>query len=145
MGFLFPEEYNKTLFDIRNGKYGEEMKSILCNEKHIAVDAEKYIYVCKKCGAWKVEKGLSLYAPKNVKLLMMRRYGDKTVEELGDAPYVMSWELKESYRRVKRYVHKCDKCRGVMHRATEDEEYSLSCPKCGGAPDPGKQLGILWD
>lgn len=125
VGFSFPEEYERTLSDIRKGKYGEVMKAISHDERYIAVDAEEYLYICGKCNAWKVEKGLSLYAPKNLKLLMMKRYGDKTVAEWGEAPYVVSWDLKENYRLVKRYVHNCDKCSGVMHRATEDEEYNL--------------------
>ena len=144
VGFSFPEEYEKTLSDIRKGKYGDGMKAISHDEKHIAVDAEEYLYICGKCNAWKVEKGLSLYTPKNLKLLMMRRYGDKTVE-WREAPYVMKRELQGNYSLVKRYVHKCDKCGGIMHLATEDEELNLSCPGCGGAPDPEKQFGILWD
>ncbi len=145
IGFLFPEVYKETLADVKAGKYGEEWKRLALSEELVAVDAERYLYVCKKCGHWEVEYGLSLYAPNNVKKLKKKKYGEKTVEQWGEVPYVMSMDLEEDYHLLKRRVHKCEKCGGVMHKATRDEESNLPCPDCGGAPEKGYLNIINWD
>ncbi len=145
IGFLFPEVYKETLSDVKAGKYGEEWKKLALSEELVAVDAETYLYVCKKCGHWDVEPGLSLYAPNDVKKLKKKKYGEKTVEQWGEAPYVMSMDLEEDYHILKRRVHKCEKCGGVMHKATREEELNLPCPDCGGAPEKGQVNMIMWD
>ncbi len=125
--------------------YGDEWKKLVLSEEFVAVDAERYLYICKKCGHWTVGLGLSLYAPNDPKVIMKRQYGIKTVEEWGEVPYVMRWDLKENYHLLKRRVHKCDKCGGVMHKATDKEESNLPCPKCGAAPKKGSMYLIDWD
>jgi len=144
VGFLYLRVYEETLKDVKEGKYGEEWKTLALSEEYVAVDAEDYLYVCKKCGHWKVEPGLSLYAPKNVAELKKREYGIKTVEEWGAVPYVMSCDFGDDYQILKRRIHKCDMCGGVMHKATESEECNLPCPYCGGAPEEDHNI-ILWD
>lgn len=145
IGFRFPEFYKEILKDVKEGKYGEEWKSLSLSQELVAVDAELYLYVCKKCGHWEVEPGLSLYAPKDVNLIKSKQYGIKTVEEWGEVPYVMSMDLEEDYQLLKRHVHKCGKCGGVMHKATKEEEGNLPCPDCGGAPEKGYAEIINWD
>ena len=145
IGFMFPEVYKETLNDVKKGKYGEEWKALSLSEELVAVDAEKYLYVCPKCGHWIVERGLSLYAPKDLDQLKKKQYGIKTVEEWGEVPYVMSMDLKENYHILKRRIHKCKKCDGIMHKATPEEERNLSCPDCGGAPLEGYIGFVNWD
>lgn len=81
----------------------------------VNVDAVKHLYICKKCNNWTVDYGLSLY------------------------------DANKDNKIIKRYVHKCEKCGGVMHRASSAEKNSLPCPKCGGAPENGEAKIICWD
>ena len=141
----YPEIYKETLQAFKKGKYGEDWKRLSLSEEFVGVDAVDYIFVCKKCGNWTVDSGLSLYAPNDVKKLRKKKYGEKTVEQLGEVPYATTYDFKEDYHLLKRYIHKCDKCGAVMHKATKEEEGSLQCPKCGGAPDPNYISIINWD
>ncbi len=145
IGFLFPQVYKETLTDVKNGKYGEEWKNLALSEELVAVDAERYLYVCEKCGHWDTEPDLSLYAPNDVEKIKQKKYGEKTVEQWGEVPYVMSDGLEEDYHLLKRRDHICEKCGGVMHKATREEEYTLHCPDCGGAPVEGYHCLHKWD
>lgn len=145
IGFLFPQVYRETLADVKSGKFGEEWKDLASSEELVAVDAEDYLYICGKCGHWVVEKGLSLYAPNDINALMKKKYGDKTVKDRGEVPYAMSDDLEDDYHLLKEWIHKCPKCGKSMHVATWDEETSLHCPKCGGAPVDGYIDAVKWD
>ena len=92
VGFSFPDVYKKTLKAIKKGKYGDKLKQLSQDTELVAVDAEDHVYLCRKCGHWIVEPGLSLYAPNNPVLLMRKRYGIKPVEEWGEVPYVMDFD-----------------------------------------------------
>jgi DNA-directed RNA polymerase subunit RPC12/RpoP len=146
IGFFFPQVYKDLLDNVKKGKYGQEWKELSLSTEYVAVDAEEYVYICKKCGHWVVEPGLSLYAPNDVKTLKKKQYGIKNVEEWGEPPYVMSSDLQEDYHILKRKIHKCTKCSGTMHKAADKELNGLCCPDCGGAPDENADVGIiLWD
>ena len=144
-GMMFPSVYRELLDDIKKGRYGKEWQDIAQKTPHVAVDAEDYVYSCNKCGAWKIEKGLSLYEPNDQESLKKKQYGIKTVEEWGHVPYVTNYDLVTDYHAVKRYIHKCDKCGGRMHRVKEKEFNNLPCPKCGGNPIKGYNEYICWD
>ena len=131
IGYNFPQVYKETLEDVKSGKYGEEFKKLALREDNVAVDAEIYLYICNKCGAWKTEKGLALYVPKD--------------PEHEAEPYVMGRGLNEHYRLLRKYIHLCDKCGGVMHKASYEEERSLRCPYCGGEPEQGNMKRMHWD
>ena len=131
IGRNFPQVYKETLEGVKSGEYGEEFKKLAGAEGNVAVDAEIYLYLCNKCGAWKTEKGLALYVPKDPS------------QEAEDC--VMGRRLQEGYRLLRRYIHLCDKCGGVMHKASYEEERNLHCPYCGGAPEQGTMKRILWD
>ena len=145
IGMLYPLVYSELLDDIKNGKYGKEWQDIALKTPHVAVDAEKHVYSCRKCGAWKTEEGLSIYEPDDYESLNTKRYGHIPVEERGDDPFVLAMNHKKDYHVVKRYVHKCDKCGSRMHRVNENEFHDLPCPECGGKPEKGYNSIILWD
>lgn len=114
VGFMYPTVYSEVFHDMKNGKYGQEMKEAV-ELPAASVDAVKYLYICKKCNNWTVDYGLSVY------------------------------DDSKSHQLIKRYVHKCDKCGGVMHRASNAEKNSLKCPECGGAPEKGETTIVCWD
>ena len=144
IGFRFPQAYKELLEDIKDGKYGQEWKDLVLRGEHVAVDAEDDVYLCRKCGHWVAEPNLSLYVPNDPEAKMKK---DETKEE--EAPsYVTSYELKEDYHLLKRRLHRCTECGGIMHRATAAEISRLRCPYCGGVPeenDNQNQGMILWD
>ena len=144
IGMMFPTVYSKVLKKVKNGKYGKELREKALNTPFVAVDAEKHVYKCSKCGAWKCEEGLALYEPNDIEKFKAIRIGDKTVGELGEGPCVFG-PYFDDYHIVKQYVHKCDKCGSSMQKASEEEIENLPCPKCGGEPEEDFSGIILWD
>ena len=131
-GMNFPAYYQEVIQDIENGTYGDEWNDTLCSRPSIAVDAECYIYKCSKCGHWEVAASLSLYVPRTEEIV-----------GVNDNDFVCPDSLKQYYRCIRRYNHKCPECGSRMKKAaTEQEESMLPCPKCGavchGEP-------VLWD
>ncbi len=137
-GLRFSSTYKETIDDIKAGKYGEQWRNFFNEAQYMAVDAEQYLFICKECGKWEVDKNLSLYAPNNPESIPGKRYGIKTVEEWGYIPYVMSYDLTHDYRLVHRYAHKCEKCGKNMSMIGEkdlNKVNKLPCPKCGTIND----------
>ena len=144
-GFMFPAVYEETMKAVRAGEYGIEWQKLVAENDYAVIDAEKYIYLCRRCHNWQSEPGLSIYEPKDIEAIKIK-YKLDCDDELKDRPYVTTMDIKEEYRILKRYVHVCNKCSGIMHRATKDELEYLPCPECGGAPEePGSSGMILWD
>lgn len=117
----------------------KKMRVIL--KKYFAVNAEKRVYTCKNCGNWKTDYILDLYAPKKPEEIPNKQYGIKTVAEWGYIPYVMEFDLEEDYKILKRFIHKCTNCGKRMHKASNSELKTLSCPKCGKSNQSG---GIIF-
>ena len=65
IGFSSPQVYEDTVKKIKAGAYGSLWQDLLNKEKYVVTDAEKHIYICGKCNAWKSEQCLSLYIPKD--------------------------------------------------------------------------------
>ena len=146
IGFAFPTVYEKIMKAAKNGEYGQEWKTLTTTTKFVAIDAEDYVYLCGKCNHWNNEPGLSLYVPKDLEEIK-RKYKLDTVDELEERDFVMSYDLAEEYKILKRRIHKCEKCGGIMKRLKEKEIFHLPCPHCGGAPMEGWEnvYPINWD
>ena len=142
-GMLFPIVYEETVEDIKKGKYGKERQRIMLKEPYAAVAAEEELYICSNCGNWKVAQNLSIYRPKDAEQIAKTEFGIKTAEEWGYVPYVMDDDLESDYELVKTYVHKCGRCRQIMHIADETESGNLKCPKCGTMNEA--ETEIMWD
>ncbi|MCR5847256.1 MAG: hypothetical protein K6G75_03985 [Lachnospiraceae bacterium] len=149
VGFMFPEVYENLMKEVKKGKYGEEWKDLALKTKHVAIDAEEYLYCCSKCGNWKTEEGLSLYEPKDIEQLKKYEQQGKGRWAVGldfkDASYVTTEDLREYYKILKKYIHRCEKCGTRMHRANMEESLNLKCPKCGGKPLKDHVCPIRWD
>ena len=145
-GMLYPDDYRKKLSEIVGGAYGAKWQSLLKKTELAAINADKVIYVCSTCNRWEEGTDVTLYAPKKPESILHMQYGDKTVEKWGHVPWVTGRDLKENYRILKRYYHKCVKCGKRMHKASDEELWSLPCPKCGAANEILPEGGILfWD
>ena len=126
-GMMFPQTYKTVLSAVKAGDYGEEMKKVSRSITGVAVDAEKYLYICPDCGTWKSDFGLTLYAPDD--------------PAYGKQEYVMLYELKDHYHMERRYFHKCESCGKRMRRYQEGDR--PVCPKCH---DIGRiECDGLWD
>ena len=146
IGFSFPTVYKNTLKAAKTGEYGPEWQELTTKTKYVAIDAESYVYLCEKCRNWSSDPGLSLYVPKDTEELK-NKYNLESVGELEERDYVMSYNLDEEYKILKRRIHKCKKCGGVMRKLKFKEVYHLPCPECGGAPLEGWEnvSFINWD
>ena len=143
IGMRYPNAFRELLQKIEDGGYGEEWKQLLKDTPYAAANAERIVYICKKCGQWEIGQDITLYAPNNPKTIPGKQYGTKTVKDWGYVPYVMGWELKEEYHVLKRHYHKCNKCGQRMHKASEEEMQHLTCPKCGTENEV--EGLIMWD
>lgn len=117
-GAFFPTEYEKCVKDIMRGKLGDEWKSIFLNNS-AAVDAKKYLYLCKSCGNWKVDRSYSVH---------IYEY-----ELFPKSLCLYSYNIDDTYKFVKSYYHKCSKCGKRMSKVNTNHDLSISlaCPKCG--------------
>jgi len=141
IGFLFPQEYKQTMKKIAEGKQGRKRQELFKKIPFLAVDAENYYYECENCGSWSVEQGLDLYEPKDEEKIKKKQYGEETVEEWGEAPYVDGYQLKTEYVLIDRYEHKCPKCHSIMKKNARRK--IISCPECGTRNRPAED--VLWD
>ena len=142
-GMLYPNLYEETVKDIKDGKFGKEWKQFYEDTENVAVDVENHVFICPNCGFWKQEKGMSLYVPdneyalKDVKKGLPIFYGDESIPAM--------FGQKPEYRLVREFEHKCDKCGAKMREASESEMWGLPCPECGASPDP-EEISIMdWD
>ena len=139
IGMLFPEQYDKIIKQIKKGKYGKEIKKFLEENPDGAINCNTEIAQCPKCGKLKEVPNLSMYVPKDN-------------NEKADKSYVMSWELKEKYKKVKEYKHVCPKCSSEMKIIKiEYDEYGdivkigkIKCPECDGSVEWNGDCGC-WD
>ena len=147
VGFMFPKVYMDLLEDVKDGEYGEEWRELATNTPYVAIDAEERLYVCRKCGYWLTDAGLTLYAPADVEALKAET--KDTPWAVGFAypnvPYVDSEDIRKYYRVLKKYIHKCPKCDSRMRRARYEELDNLPCPECGGKPNPNYTRHFNWD
>lgn len=143
MGFL--KVYRALLQDVQDGKYGSQMQQ-LSQIPYAAIDADKYLYSCKSCGHWEVAPSMTLYAPNDPELIHNKQYGIKSVKEWGYVPYVMEYDLKRDYHRIKAFYHICPDCGKRMIKITSDKGAiyrKLRCPKCGS--DDVSCESLHWD
>ena len=153
-GMLFPLVYEETLQKAKDGELGHQMQELALNTKNVAIDAELKVYYCGKCNHWESDTCYSLYAPNFDKPVpevvpsIWKEIGVKCEERLFDydaAEYVTEWELKNYYHLIRRYIHKCPKCKSRMHIATKKELDNLRCPDCGGEKDKEFVGFMNWD
>ena len=138
--------YQQVVEDVLAGEYGREWKEAAQGIEHFAVDAELKLFRCDECGWWDVDYDMSLYAPKDVRALMKKRYGEKTVARWGHAPYVMDYDLRDDYRLVKERVHPCEECGKPMTAVDVEsgDAPALKCLECG-ADLSRPELHLFWD
>jgi len=89
VGVKYPEIYADLKSRVAEGRYGEEWKETLAQNKYYAIDAERYLYRCENCNFWECGPDMSIYEPIDVEELLDDKYGNKTVREWGYLPYAL--------------------------------------------------------
>ncbi len=144
IGYFYPLDYEVTVETIKAGGYGKEWKDAFHEHPYTAVDAERHIYECEKCGHWEVRAGLSLYVPKDAETVIRKQSDPMTTRMTKEIAFAMPSDLNEDYTVLKERVHACPACGAAMRRLHESALKSLRCPHCGGEPKEDAQL-VLWD
>lgn len=134
IGYVFPLEYKETVNEIKAGKYGTDWQKLFGSVPGAAVNAEAEFYVCAFCGGFSNEKNLSVYSPKG-------KSREAHTDQTG-SKYCTLDDLKEGYRLVKSYVHKCPECGKRMHKYRPGD--LLKCPHCK-EKSMDIETGALWD
>ena len=168
-GMGYHLEYEKTMKQIKSGKFGKRMQEIANDDEFVAVDVEQKLYLCDKCGDWSVEKACHLYKPKSRAAVIQNKIDEwsgqdeflKTISydeekneiKINDGrivslsevlPYVDFWgSNRDNYEKILEIRHKCHKCGEVMREIKEDEPVELKCPDCGG--DMWESGNVCWD
>lgn len=135
IGFMYPDIFQDTLEEIKQGKHGNEWQSLCNSSEYVAVDAERYFFLCSKCNHWDLGLGMDLYKPNDPDEIRKEKYGDKTVEEWGYMPYWTREQKENKYTLLKKYIHVCPNCNIEMERydkIPENITELIRCEYCGG-------------
>ena len=169
-GMGYHLEYEKTMKQIKSGKFGKRMQEIANDDEFVAVDVERKLYVCENCGDWSVEQSCDLYRPKDRAVVIQNKINecgerneflktisydsDKNEIKTDDGRIVSVAEVlpdvhlcgrnKKYYRRILKFRHQCHKCGEVMRETKKDENVELKCPDCGEHMSKNISF-ILWD
>ena len=148
VGMMFPTVCEETLAEAREGKYGQKLKEAAESEPFVGVSAEQRIYVCGKCGHWEVRTDASVYGLADKVKGPDAPFGEKTIAEWGDIPYVAKWVDEGMFRLIEEYAPDCPECGGPMCAQDVDEgagiDPKLRCNSCGYPLSPG-DLIVRWD
>lgn len=153
---MYPTVYRETMKDIRDGKYGAEMKRLANETELVTVDAEEKPYRCPDCGFIESTVCLDLYKPNDLegaRKVVIGRWTagepslNDTVGSLGDWPYWTPGDYdnkeKGDYVLLKKYEHMCPVCKKIMEEFDLGHLDKYTCPKCGGKYE--EVGGMLWD
>ena len=131
-GFLLPKVTEKTIQDMKSGKYGEKAKIFFEENPDGTADCRSELFRCKKCGFLKVDMSLDLY---------------KRKEGVSEPDYLFPDE--DYFCKSMELDHICERCGSKMEKQNVDRflkkvlDGKIRCPDCGGY----LELGSLsnWD
>ena len=136
-GFIFPMVYERTVGEIREGAFGEEIRRIFEERDDLAVDCGEDLFVCS-CGNWTTETNLDVYEP------LTNESGTG-----GARDYYMREDLKKDFRLLSRRTHVCARCGRKMKRIGRPWDYAmqhgLACPECGTVNTADPRFAIMID
>ena len=136
--YISSQGYEKVKEDIKNLKYGKELKDFLEEHPDDGTFSTKTVYVqCQKCYKIAQVKDMSGYLPtSDEKTAEVIEYlGKRKSKE--EIPKILQ-QCKENpayggmYTRVLEYKHICPKCHGEMKRFEWEpgSKERLRCPRC---------------
>ena len=120
-GFLFPQVTEETIQDMKSGKYGEIAEKFFQENPDGSVNCSNELFMCKKCGALKVDMALDLY---------------KRKEGVSEPKYPFPDE--DYFSKAMELDHICEKCGNKMEKQNERrflkkvQNGKVRCPDCDG-------------
>ena len=120
-GFLLPSVTEKTIQELKSGKYGETAKIFFEENPDGTADCRNELFRCKKCGFLKVDMSLDLY---------------KRKEGVSEPDYLFPDE--DHFCKSMKLDHICERCGSKMKKQKEArflkdiENGKIRCPDCGG-------------
>ena len=123
-GFFFPKVTEKTIREMKSGKYGKTAKKFFEENPDGTVDCSSVLFRCNKCGSLKADKVLDLY---------------KRKEGVPEPEYPFPDE--DYFCKSMELDHICERCGSKMEKQNEDrfleeiENGKIRCPDCGGYLD----------
>lgn len=142
VGILYPQTCEEVLAAVRAGKYGQKLMEAAESEQYVGVAAEHKLYRCESCGNWDVYADASIYGLADKKKGPSIKFGEKTIAEWGEIPYILDEE--KDYRLIEKYIPTCGKCGSGMHEKKLTKRLRLICPECGSPLVVQPEL-IRWD
>ena len=129
VGMHYPHACAETMQEMRDGGYGDEWRQVVTEYPDGAVDCERQIYLCDKCGHFEVDEVRDYYIP----------------TESNNHNGCCVWDAKsDEYQLIRRFSHICPKCQSEM-RIANPEADTLVCPDCH-SPLMLNPFGmIMWD
>ena len=154
VGFMFPMAYQGTMEAGKAGKLGKEVKQFLEEHPDGVLDCDIVVLQCSECGELGRAPDLSMYVPGEHSPVPSSGNWSGSFPHEGIS-YVAPWEL-DQYTLVKRYDHRCGKCKGKMKIIKEkeleklirsagsgDHPTKIPCPRCKQPLWLGEML--MWD
>ncbi|MCF0115206.1 MAG: hypothetical protein HUJ56_07625 [Erysipelotrichaceae bacterium] len=145
IGMRYPTNFKEKMQEARDGKLGVDMQKATEGKQYLAIDAAIEFVYCDSCGYWVCESNNDLYEPKDLEKIKKESFGEKTVEEWGEIPYV--WEF-DDYNLIYHYQHMCPHCNKEMRHPKRIDKRVLNkikCPDCGGKLEESDDSMIMWD
>ena len=128
VGMMFPKVYVDTLKKAKDGEFGTEIQEFFKEYPDGAINAEIVTLCCDDCGHLTKDKDLTTYVLKKGAPEKTEHIRWSVAMEYKGANYVTKEDLKQNYKKYKKYTHKCEKCGGNMHKVKKRE--TLICPRC---------------
>lgn len=127
-GGLYFEEYSSSMLrNMKDGKFGEEYKKLVNENKNLYVDCLRKVYYCDKCENWEIKECDDVYSSDSYSIFTHALYTNP-----------------EKFVLLKAYNHICEKCKNSMRILNENEADKLKCLDCH-SDLISKGLGIHWD
>lgn len=146
-GMMFPSVYREAVKDAKDGKFGQTMQTLMQQNKYAVMDVEKVLYCCNECGHVEASDPLDIYIAKDIESFKKEKYGDHTIEELGEVPYwgmsYMGDDECDNFIKIYTHPHECPVCKGEMRRVDDDYLKRTPCSKCGEEHE--MLFGCKWD
>jgi len=146
VGFMFPVVYEEMIEKGRSGELGEEVKSFLEDNKYGTLDVENIVLRCTECGNLETGYDLSMYVPYNDEYVpdSEKKVRWSVAFPAEGMKYVSPVDLKEHYKKVIDYPHKCSNCSGKMMLIKKEDFDKIPCPECDGIMNQTDEC-FFWD
>ena len=148
VGMFFPHLYSDTIDRIKKGRFGKTAQKFLQGHPDGAIDCEKTVFICERCGALKQGLNLDMYIPKPGHE-QFQHSAWSIAFPFHSASYADKTDLEQHCTLYQHYPHRCPKCRKRMQALSPEtfvgllDKREFKCPDCNSALELCDLM--LWD